>query len=160
MTDFHTDLTNLTDSASLRPCLSAVPPTRNERRMRRLPVYRHKGVQLAAYCSRMANASATMRFSWDCLWPLRAANTFREICVRVIHWLYENREYNLHEYFWCVCPVRLWSAIRNKRKNRRDKSFGYTSGSYRALCIGKAIAPSTIMCRKIYSKANCTHIIT
>ena len=84
----------------------------------------------------------------------------REICVRVIHWLYENREYNLHEYFWCVCPVRLWSAIGNKRKNRRDKSFGYTSGSYRALCIGKAIAPSTIMCRKIYSKANCTHIIT
>ena len=36
-----TDLTNLTDSASLRPRLSAVP----------------------SVCSRMANASATMRFS-------------------------------------------------------------------------------------------------
>ena len=41
MTDFHTDLTNLTDSASLRPRLSAVP----------------------SVCSRMASASATMRFS-------------------------------------------------------------------------------------------------
>ena len=61
MIEFHTNLTNLTDCASLRPRLSALPPTRNERRLRRLPVYRHKGVQLAAYCSRMANASVTMR---------------------------------------------------------------------------------------------------
>ena len=41
MIDSHTNLTNPTDSASLRPRLSALP----------------------SVCGRMANASVTMRFS-------------------------------------------------------------------------------------------------
>ena len=56
ITEFHTDLTNLTDCASLRPRLSALP----------------------SVFSRMANASVTMRSSWDS-WDLRENQIFARV---------------------------------------------------------------------------------
>ena len=69
----HTNLTKSHEGCIAKGSqLSALPPTRNERRLRRLPVYRHKGVQLAAYCSRMASTSVAS-----------ALREFREICVKI-----------------------------------------------------------------------------
>ena len=75
---FLSDNKSFTSHESHKDCiakgsqLSALPPTRNERRLRRLPVYRHKGVQLAAYCSRMASTSVAS-----------ALREIREICVKI-----------------------------------------------------------------------------
>ena len=58
------------------------------------------------------------------LWPLRAANTFREICVRLMTWFYENRTRNLHKFFWCVCPelqhINYYPREENPLSSRRE----------------------------------------
>ena len=94
--EFHTDLTNLTNCASLRPRLSALPPTRMS------VGCDDWSFSFTKECSLLLNSAG---------WRTRVLRCvlceIREICVRLMTWFYDNRIRNLHRYFWCVCPEQL-----------------------------------------------------